>query len=450
LSDGCFSKGVWVQAYLIMCAFIFECDMSNLAVVGAGVGGCFAAYFARKYLSGVKITIFDSKDRIGGRILTCDASGVNLELGAAFFNAFNRTLLETVRAEQLKIAPVKNSRDFAVWNGSELVFRSANQSFVNNLRLLVKYKLDLARAFLLVRKVRRQVAKLYEETLRKPSELGKIFESIRLDEWYKRQFFEVLVERGISEAFIDKIVTPLTRVIYSQNASLGGFAGISSLIGAYSGSTYRLAKGNSTLPVHLAKASNATIKLSQKVDVIEKTPRGTYRVHAGDDVAVFDTVIVATPLELAGIKFEGIAMGGWEPQQYQVVYKRVMRGVFDPDYFGLDGSAAFPAIVLTTKDAGPITHYSIQRVGDGESLVTISSPEPLSDNVFNGVFRNGGVLVLDHCWEAAYPVFKPVTRVPLTCIDNRLMYLSAAEPVVSSIETSALSALNAVRMLGEG
>jgi prenylcysteine oxidase/farnesylcysteine lyase len=428
---------------------MFECEMANLAVVGAGIGGCSAAYFAHKCLPGVNVTIYDSQDRIGGRILTYNAAGVTLELGAAFFNGFNRTLLGIVKAERLKMTPVAERMDFAVWNGSEFVFRSNKQSFATSLKLLAKYKLSLARTFLLLRKVRGQVAKLYQEELKNPADIGELFESTCLDKWHKKPFFEALIERGISQAFIDEIVTPITRVIYSQNADLGGFAGISSLIGVYSGATYSLAEGNSTLPVHLAEASNATIKLGQKVGMIEKTPKGTYRVYTEEDMAVFDSVIIATPLELADIKFDGLSMHGWEPQPYQAVYRRVMRGVFDPNYFGLKNSADPPAIVLTTKDADPITQYSIQKVSDDESLVTISSPEPLNYNVFNGVFKNGEVSVLEHCWKAAYPVFKLVTKLPLTRIDKRLMYVSAIEPSVSSMETSALSALNAVLMLGE-
>jgi len=420
--------------------------MANLAVVGAGIGGCSAAYFARKYLPSVNVTIYDSQDRIGGRILTYNAAGVTLELGAAFFNGFNRTLLGAVKAERLKMAPVERM-DFAVWNGSEIVFRSSKQSFVTILKLLAKYKLSLARTYLLLRKVRGQVSKLYREELKNPRDIGEIFELTGLDKWYKKTFLETLIESGASQAFIDEIVTPITRIIYSQNADLGGFAGISSMIGVYSGATYNLADGNSTLPVHLAEASSATTKLGQKVDMIEKTPQGSYRVTTRKEMAVFDSVIIATPLELADIKFEGLSINGWELQPYQAVYRKVMRGVFDPDYFGLKNSADPPAIVLTTKDEDPITEYSIQKASDGESLVTISSPEPLNHNAFSGVFKNDPISVFEHCWKAAYPVFKPVTKLPLTRIDKRLMYLSAIEPSVSSMETSALSALNAVQML---
>ena len=101
--------------------------MTNLAIVGAGIGGCLAAYFARKYLPNQNVTIYDSQNRIGGRIQTYKESGVTIELGAAFFNGFNKTLLGIINAEQLKIAPIEDSKDFAVWNGSKIVFRSNKQ-----------------------------------------------------------------------------------------------------------------------------------------------------------------------------------------------------------------------------------------------------------------------------------------------------------------------------------
>jgi prenylcysteine oxidase/farnesylcysteine lyase len=422
--------------------------MTNLAVVGAGIGGCCAAYLARKYLPRMNVTIYDTQDRIGGRILTCNTSGATLELGAAFFNRFNRTLFDIIKTEKLKITSLQENRDFAVWNGSKILFRSNTQTSATILKLLAKYKLSLTRTFLLLRKARRQIAKLYHEEMKKPSDIGGLFEFTGLDKWCEKPFLDTLIQSGVSTAFIDEIVTPITRVIYSQNVELSAFAGISSLIGVYSGATYSLAKGNITLPVQLAKKSNAKIRLGQKIEVIEKTPKGNYRLHFGEGVEVFDSVIIATPLELANIRFEGLSKPDWESQSYQVVYKKVMKGVFNPDYFGLKNTLNPPSIILTTKDAHPITQYSIQKINNGESLVTISSPENLNGRAFYGVFKNGGVSVLEHYWKAAYPVFKPLTKLPPTCIDKNLMYTSAVEGAVSSMETSALSALNAVRMLG--
>jgi len=424
-------------------------QMENLAVVGAGIGGCCAAYFARKRFPDVRVTIHDSQDRIGGRILTYKSSGVAFELGAAFFNGFNRTLLDIVKAERLKITAIEERKNFGVWNGSEFVFRSNKQEFATSLRLAAKYRLSLGKIFLLLRKVKGQVDRLYREELENPADISELLKSAGLDEWHKKSFSEVLIERGVSQAFIDEIVAPITRIIYSQNAELGGFAGISSLIGVYSSEIYSLAEGNSTLPVHLAEASDAAIKLGRKVEVIEKTPKGNYRVYTEEDMTVFESVIIATPLCLADIKFDGLSIDGWEPKPHRAVYKLIMRGVLDPDYFGLKNAADLPSIVLTTKDVDPITHYNIQKSIDGKSLVTVSSLKPLDHNIFSSLFKNGEVPVIEHCWKAAYPIFKPVNKLPPTRMDERLIYINAIEPSVSSMETSALSASNAIRILGE-
>jgi len=67
-----------------------------------------------------------------------------------------------VKAEGLKMTPVEHM-DFAVWNGSKLVFRSNKQSYATSLKLVAKYKQSLTRTFFLLRKARVQVAKLYQE-----------------------------------------------------------------------------------------------------------------------------------------------------------------------------------------------------------------------------------------------------------------------------------------------
>jgi prenylcysteine oxidase/farnesylcysteine lyase len=425
---------------------MFDFKMSNLAVVGAGIGGCSAAYFARKLLPGVKVTIYDSQDRIGGRILTCKVAGRPLELGAAFYNRINRTLLDILKTEKLETTLVER-KNFAVWNGSKFIFRSNKESLTTVLKLLLKYRLSLTRTYILLEKLKAQIVKLYQEERKNPTDIRQIFELTHIDKWQNKTFYETLKERNISQAFIEEIATPITRIIYSQNEDLGAFAGISSLIGIYPGETYSLTEGNSVLPIHLARESNATIKIGKKVNVIEKTSKGKYRVHAENDTMVFDNVIIATPLELADIRFDGLSLEGCGTQTYQSVYRSAMRGVFNPEYFNLDNSKEPPTTILTTKEAGPITQYSIQKASHGESVVTISSTEPLSRFTFKDIFKNSPVSVFGHCWKAAYPVFKPLNKLPPTRIDKGLMYLSAVEPAVSSMETSALSAKNAVQML---
>ncbi len=420
--------------------------MTSLAVIGGGIGGCSAAYFARKYLPNIKVTVYEAQDRLGGRILSHHLSGVASEVGAAFYNDTNKIIVSIVKAEQLKVNRLEERMNFAVWNGSKFIFRSNKKSLITDAKLLERYKLSLVQTFLLLREAKRRFAKLVQEEQKNPSDMGGLFESAGFDKWYKKTFDEILLEADVSQTFIDEIAAPITRTIYSQNADIGGLAGIASLIGVYSEAIYSFVNGNSALPMYLAESSNSTVKLGQKVDRIEKTPQNSYRVYAGQDEAIFNGVIIAVPLEFADINLEGFPMPSGETQ-YQKVYRRAVKGVFDPKYFGLENSTEPPNIVLTTKDAGPITHYSIQKTSNNESLVTVSSPEPLKDDVFGGMFKNESVTVWDHCWKAAYPMFKPINKFPSTQIDRGLFYLNSIEPSVSSMETSAFSALNTVRIL---
>jgi prenylcysteine oxidase/farnesylcysteine lyase len=420
--------------------------MKSLAVVGAGIGGCSAAYFASKHIPNTKLTIYDAQARVGGRILTHKTDGLNLEIGASFINGSNKTILGIISNEHLNLSGVQDQADFAVWNGSEILFKSNKNAAITDFKLLSAYRLSIIRALSLLREAKGQVAKLYGEEMKNPADLAELFELAGLGRWHKKTFDEILSESGVSRTFIDEIAAPITRTIYSQNADLGGFAGISSLIGVYGGPIYRLTDGNNTLPARLAEASHAAVKPNQKVTSIEKTSEGNYRVSTDTENALFDGVIIAAPFDLSGIELDGIIKPVGSPQEYQKLYTKVMKGALNPRYFGLTDSE-LPKIILTTKEADPMTHFSIQKASKGEFLLTICSTEQLTGEAFSGIFTSGGITVLNHCWDAAYPKFKPTPKLPSSLLDERVVYLNSIEAAVSSMETSAFSAVNAIKIL---
>jgi predicted NAD/FAD-dependent oxidoreductase len=424
----------------------FGVILINLAIIGAGVGGCSAAYFASKYLPDSKITIYEASDRVGGRVLTFEEGPLKLEIGAEFFNPTNKTILGLVKDMKLRVRKLEESMNFAIWTGSKIIFKSNQVATLTMLKLLMRYKLNVSKMFFILKEATRLVKHLYEENWENPSAVDELFESVGLDKWYRKQFNSILNERGMDETFIDDVVTPITRTIYSQNADLGGFAGLTSMIGVYVGPLYSLADGNSVLPRSLAEASNSEVRLRQKVKNIEKTPDGSYRVSVGEKTSIFDGVVIAVPLELAGLEFDGVSMRKWKPQQYKSVYTKVMRGFVDPRYFGLEETRRLPPMILTTAEANQITHFAIERSANGESLLIISSTEPLSNDALCGVFKDGK-MVLEHSWEAAYPAFKPIDRLPPSRLDEKLMYLNSIESAASSMEASAFSALNAIKMM---
>ncbi|MCW4034844.1 MAG: FAD-dependent oxidoreductase, partial [Candidatus Bathyarchaeota archaeon] len=224
-----------------------------------------------------------------------------------------------------------------------------------------------------------------------------------------------------------------------------GFAGLSSLLGVYAESIYSLKDGNEVLPQKLLEASNSEVRLETKVNAVEKTSNGSFRVSDTKNSSVFDAVIIATPLEVADITFEGVSIQGRQRRDYQRIYIQLMKGVVKPSYFNFD-SSELPSIILTSKEVDPITRFSIRGSTRGESWVTVTSTQPIGDSVCDELFKNG-TIVLDHTWNAAYPCFKPVEKIPDAFLDNGLVYLNVMESAASSLESSAFAALTAVKKL---
>jgi len=420
--------------------------MVNLAVIGAGIGGCSAAYFARKYLPHSKVTVYEMENRIGGRVFTVNVGETKRELGAVFFNSTNKTVCDLVKEMGLKLKKLDKSMDIAVWNGTEIIFKSSQPMFYNMLKLFTNYKLSVPKLLLTLREANEKIKKMYKKE--KPTEFWELFESIGLDKWYKMPFDQILVEMGIDRKVIDELITPITRIIYSQNAELGGFAGLSSLLGVYGKSVYMLKDGNKVLPRKLLEASDSKVELESKVKSIEKTSKDSFRVSVGENTSVFDGVIIAAPLEVADIAFEGVATQKWQAREYQKIYIRLMKGAVNSRYFNLDASTKLPSIILTSKEADPITRFSINKSTKDESLVTVTSTEPIGNTLLDDLFKNGRT-ILDHTWSAVYPIFKPTQKIPPTCLDKGLLYINAIESAASSLESSTFAALNSIKTLKE-
>lgn len=418
--------------------------MLNLAIIGAGVGGCSAAYFAQKHLPSSKVTVYEMDNRIGGRVFTFRENDVLNELGATFFNPNNKIVCSLVNKIGLEVKNLLDQMDIAVWNGTEIVFRSKQSKFYSMLNLFSNYKLNVPKLLLVLKAAHKKIMKLYDKE--EPLELEEFFERLGLDYWYKRPFDEILIEMGMNGRFIDEIVTPITRIIYSQNAELGGFAGLSSLLGVYAKTMYALKDGNDVLPTKLLEKSTSTIKLEHKVNRIEKKSNGSFYVQVGDDLKIYDAIVVATPIELSGIRFEGLTYPMHHKCEFQKIHVRLMKGELNLRYFNLDTSKNLPSIVLTSREADPITRFSINKLKDGSSLVALTSTKSIKENLLGDLFVQGK-LVLDHTWNAAYPIFKPIKTIPPTCIDDGLVYVNAISSAVSSLETTAFSALNCIKLL---
>lgn len=420
--------------------------MVSVAVIGAGIGGCSAAYFASKYLSNPKVMVYEADNRVSGRILTYRGSGIQKELGAEFFNFSNPIMSDLISELGLETKKIEDAMDLAVWNGNEVIFHSGQRLFYKMLGLVNKYKLNVPKLLFNLKKGETKIKKLYKEQEKSPLEFWELFEGVGLEKYYQNCFDKILREKGIESTFIDNLITPITRIIYSQNAELGGFAGLIALLGVYSQAMYNLKEGNEVFPKKLVDDSNSKLELATKVTAVEKLSDDAFRVHAGENVSVYDAVIVAAPLEVANISFDGVAVQENNFRDYQTIYVKLMKGKVNPSFFNLS-SSKLPSLVLTSQEVDPLTRFSInESTKKGESWVTVTSIKPLDHGFVNELFKKGQT-IQDHSWVAAYPVFKPTPKLPNMFLDDKLLYLNAIESSASSMESSAFAALNSVQAI---
>jgi len=88
--------------------------MLRLAIVGAGIGGCSAAYFTQSLVPDAEITIFEAQNRVGGRIFSSKIGSATGEMGATFFLPINKNMQALVEIFGLRYADigVSSLRDY--------------------------------------------------------------------------------------------------------------------------------------------------------------------------------------------------------------------------------------------------------------------------------------------------------------------------------------------------
>jgi prenylcysteine oxidase/farnesylcysteine lyase len=408
--------------------------MVHYAIIGAGLGGCSAAYYIRRYFPRSQITLYERSKRIGGRILTTTIGSGKKELGAEFFTSLNQTINTLIYELDFKVRPRNDAQSFAIWNGTEFTFKSQQSPFPQMFRLLSTYKLSILKLRSLIQNARHQVLTLYDQQRNNPSDIQNLFHKSGLDYWFTQSFDEILTQHGISRDLINEI------------ANLAGFAGISALLGAYSEKSFSLKDGNSSLPSTLVKASDSTLKLGNAVTTIEKTSDDLYQVSTETQASKHHGVLIAAPLEIAEIQFDGVLLARWAAQTFHSVYVKVLKGSFNPRYFNLNDTDAVPSLILTTAEADPITHLNIYKSSQAETIIVVTSNKPLPSE-FQQEIINEGELVQDHIWNSAYPIFQPIETLPPTSLDQGLTYINTIEPAAASLESSTFAALNAVQMM---
>lgn len=121
---------------------LLESGKQDIAVIGAGVSGLTAAKMLSD--SGKSVSVFEARDRIGGRIWTSDALGVPLDLGASWIHGVKGNPL-TQLADALDLVRIRTSDSSVVrgQDGSKLGFFTAPSSLIEESEAQTAFGADL-------------------------------------------------------------------------------------------------------------------------------------------------------------------------------------------------------------------------------------------------------------------------------------------------------------------
>ncbi len=419
----------------------------KLAIIGSGIAGSTSAYFSRKQIPDLeKITIYEKSERFGGRLHFIKIDSIINEIGATFFHTINLNMQFFVNEFGLEVDEY-TFPTLGVWNGNNFIYKSG---FLNNLRLLIRYRLSVWRLLRLIKKAKKAVLLIYDN-----SRLEEAYPTVEellgvpyIKELISKSLYDVLREAGISDKLIYELLEPGVRYIYCQNINIGGFAGVATIVASDGTPIHKLKMGNVILPEKLVDEAKAQIKLNHRVTKISKTESESYIIEGDSFKEEYDAVILAAPIEQLGITFSGINLPVMEYREFQKVYINILTGEINPSYFGMQKSEEVPEMLMTVSDFNG-SFNSIEMLGktkDGENVYNLIAVEPIPNKLMDQLFSQKKLLK-EHVWEYAYPKSNPMKKFQPIVLNERLYYVNAVESAASTMEASVLGAKNIALLL---
>ncbi|MCO5560598.1 hypothetical protein L7F22_014214 [Adiantum nelumboides] len=132
----------------------------------------------------------------------------------------------------------------------------------------------------------------------------------------------------------------------------------------------------------------------------------------------------------------------------QHTHTTFVRGIINPNYFGMPSVASVPNLVGTLKHQSiPFSSINILKsYGDDDKAYKVFSRSKLTDDLLDQIFKVRKYTV--HFDWAAYPHYNaPEAFAPFVLDDKHLYYINAFENAASTMETGAVAAENVVHLL---
>lgn len=278
----------------------------------------------------------------------------------------------------------------------------------------------------------------------------------------QRSVAESLLQVGVTQRFIDDVVSAVLRASYGQSAAMPAFAGAMSLAGAQ-GSLWAVEGGNKLVCSGLLKLTKANVIHATVTSVTLHSAEGKplyqvgYESEVGSGSDFYDIVVIATPLHLdnssSNFTFEGFTppidgvLGSFQPTVVSLVHGYLNSSHFgfpDPKLFPFANilTTDFPSFFCTLDNICPVNiSASFRRKQPQEAAVwRVQSPRPLLRTQLKTLFRSYYSVQMAE-WQA-HPLYGSHTTLPKFALHDQLFYLNALEWAASSVEVMAVAAKN--------
>lgn len=441
----------------------------TIGVIGSGIAGAFTAHFLRQALGeGANVIVWERDDQVGGRVRELKVAGLRLEAGATLIHSSNRylaTAVDELKLQRSDSAKPKDApaRAFGCWNGTSFNFIAPSSAAEQGAFLMHRYGESLPKVQELVKETLDRFIRIYDaqdqgEAFETPEALHR---SLGLYDMAQQDGYSFFREHGVSDRFVFEVTDGIARGNYCQAGQMNAWVTIVSLIGGglAGGSLYSVIEGNGRLIEGLLAKAGARVLTGTPVNRVAARSRPTssaasnlpeYTVTTADGQSfVCDAVVVAVPLEMARLEFEGVTLAPEANirRAYQTVHVTFVAGQANPAYFGLGADEAVPDLIMTPElQEIPFVAMGTRPAAEGqETVYKLFSLEALDDALLDSMFSRRADTVR-FVWQA-YPVLNPTPVWPPFRLAPGLYYVNAMESAVSTLETEAIAARNGVNLI---
>lgn len=133
----------------------------KIAIIGAGIGGTSLAYYLGKKEKH-DITVFESRDEVGGRIRNVIIDDKIVETGAGFFHSVNKHIISL--ADELNLEKAQLVSDtMGLYDGNKMLYQTPKSNFLSTMKLLFRFGLNLTKLKAGVTLVKSNVTSFYSD-----------------------------------------------------------------------------------------------------------------------------------------------------------------------------------------------------------------------------------------------------------------------------------------------